>query len=123
MGNANRRKGHQKERDVVNKFKELGHNFAKTSRQASRLLDDCQVDIAFVPYNVQVKKGYKKGLNYASIFRQMKELLKENFPPDDKQHGYPSIIIHDKDRAQEEKLVIMKENEFWELLKKIEDGK
>ena len=116
-GKRNRVAGHSLERRIALKFRDIGYTFAKTSRQASRLLDDSKVDIAFVPYLVQCKKGYKKGLNYTNILLEMKACIKKNFPPDDKVHEYPSIIIHDKDRKPEEKLVIMEESTFWELVK------
>ena len=110
-------KGHSGERRLAKRFREIGFTFCKTSRQASRLLDDSKVDLAFIPYNVQVKIGYKKGLNYTTIFEEIREKLKENFPPEDKQHGYPMVIIHDKGRKQSEKLVILQEKDFFELIK------
>lgn len=116
-GTNNRRKGHKKETDTARKFRELGYKYAKTSRQASRLLDDSKVDIAFVPFNVQCKKGYKKGLNYTNIFLEMKECLKNNFPSEDVVHTYPCVIIHDKDRKKEDKLVVIEEDTFWDLIK------
>jgi hypothetical protein len=117
QGVRNRNVGHNLERRVASKFRDLGYKFAKTSRQASRLLDDSKVDIAFVPFLVQCKKGYKKGLNYTNIILETKECIKKNFPPDDKVHEYPCIIIHDKDKKPEEKLVVMEETTFWELIK------
>src|SRR5690606_32028160 len=101
IGKNNKRKGSQKERDVAKKFRDLGYEFAKTSRQASRLLDDSKVDIAFVPYNVQCKKGYPKGINYTLVFNEMKEGLNKNFPPTESVHNYPCVIIHDKGRKDE----------------------
>jgi hypothetical protein len=117
QGKRNRRVGADLERRVAKQFRDLGYKYAKTSRQASRLLDDSKVDIAFVPFLVQCKKGYKKGLNYTNIFLETKEAIKKNFPPDDKVHEYPCIIIHDKDKKSEEKLVIMEELTFWNLIK------
>jgi len=119
-GSTNRTKGHNLERRIAKIFRDLGYPFAKTSRQASRLLDDSKVDIAFVPFLIQCKKGYLKGLNYTSIFLEMKEALKINFPPDDQIHNHPPIIIHDKGRKSEEKLVVMEEDTFWDLIKKDE---
>tara|TARA_R110000850_G_scaffold34024_1_gene92241 strand:- start:43000 stop:43371 length:372 start_codon:yes stop_codon:yes gene_type:complete len=119
-GAANRAKGHNLERRIAKIFRDLGYPFAKTSRQASRLLDDSKVDIAFVPFLIQCKKGYLKGLNYTSIFLEMKQALGINFPPDDQIHKHPPIIIHDKGRKSEEKLVVMEETTFWDLIKKDE---
>jgi hypothetical protein len=118
QGSANRDKGHRKERELATLFKDLGYTHCKTSRQASRLLDDSKVDLWGIPFNVQSKAGYPKGLNYTTIFQDMKEALSNNFPPEDKQHEYPMMIFHDKGRKEEEKLVVMKENEFVKLLGK-----
>jgi hypothetical protein len=118
----NRRKGGNLERRVAKKFRDLGYEFAKTSRQASRLLDDSKVDIAFVPFLVQCKKGYTKGLNYSNIITETKELIKKNFPPDEKVHNYPCIIIHDKGAKSEDKLVVMEETSFWDLIDKNKDA-
>lgn len=117
QGSKNRRAGHGLERRVASKFRELGYTFAKTSRQASRLLDDSKVDIAFVPFNVQCKKGYVKGLNYTNIFLETKEALKKNFPPTDTVHNHPCVVLHDKGRKNEEKLVVMEEESFWQIIK------
>lgn len=122
IGRSNRNKGNGFERKVARQFRDIGFTFAKTSRQASRLLDDSKVDIAFVPYNTQCKKGYKKGLNYTNIILEMKECLKKNFPPDDVVHTHPCIIIHDKDRKKEDKLVIMEEETWWNLLKQLKQN-
>lgn len=117
LGRRNRRKGMNLERKVAKKFRDSGYEFAKTSRQASRLLDDSKVDIAFVPFLPQCKKGYVKGLNYTAILLEIKEMIKKNFPPDNEVHNYPGVIFHDKGRKAEEKLVIMEEETFWNLVK------
>jgi hypothetical protein len=117
QGSRNRTAGHNLERTVAKKFRDSGYEYAKTSRQASRLLDDSKVDIAFVPYLVQCKKGYPKGLNYTNILLEIKEAIQMNFPPDEKVHEYPCVIIHDKGKKTEEKLVVMEESTFWDLIK------
>ena len=117
IGKSNRQRGHSLERRIASKFRDLGYKYAKTSRQASRLLDDSKVDIAFVPFLIQCKKGYKKGLNYSGIITEIKNLIIQNFPPEESVHKLPCIIIHDKDRKTEDKLVIMEEVTFWELIK------
>lgn len=115
-GKNNRRKGHVLERRVAKKFRDIGYGFAKTSRQASRLLDDSKVDIAYVPYLVQCKKGYPKGINYTNILLETKEAIQKNFPPEEQVHNYPCIIIHDKGSKKEEKLVVMEETTFWKFI-------
>ncbi len=123
QGKRNRRVGFDLERRITKRFRDSGYGYAKTSRQASRLLDDSKVDIAFVPFLVQCKKGYKHGLNYTNIILEIKQKIKENFPPDSKEHNYPCLIFHDKDKGSENKLVIMEEIFFWELLKEYKYGK
>lgn len=119
QGKANRNKGHRAERDAAKKFREIGYDFCKTSRQASRLLDDSKIDLAFIPYNVQVKAGYPKGLNYSTIMQEMEDALIQNFPPEDAIHSNPPVIIHLKGRKQYDKLVVITENYFYELLKRL----
>lgn len=117
LGKRNRTAGFNLERRIAKKFRDSGFEFAKTSRQASRLLDDSKVDIAFVPFLPQCKKGYARGLNYSEIIKEMKELIQKNFPPNNEVHQYPAVIFHDKGKKSEEKLVIMEEVSFWNLLK------
>lgn len=120
MSSKNRRKGHNLERKWKNIFKDiLGFKFCKTSRQASRLLDDSKVDLAFIPFNVQCKKGYTRGINYTQVFEEMEQKLKENFPPESVEIANPPIIVHDKGRKKYEKLVVIQEDDFIKLLKKI----
>lgn len=119
LGKKNRAKGHNAERKRAAYFRDiLGYKFCKTSRAASRLLDNCKVDLAFIPYNVQVK-SVVSGLNYQNIFEEMEELLKENYPPGDQILTYPSVIIHDRGRKDSQKQVIMMEKDFMEILKQI----
>lgn len=47
-GSYNRQKGHGLERDCVNQLKKVGFPRARTSRAASRLADDCKIDIVGV---------------------------------------------------------------------------
>lgn len=91
-----RTKGHNLEREIAKMFRdELGFKFAKTSRFASRILDNCKVDIAGIPYLVQTKSGYAKARpKPEEIFQEMEDLLKENFPPEDPVHQYPKILVH-----------------------------
>ena len=63
MSNPQKVKGSNAERLYAAEFRNLGFSFCKTSRQANRKLDDAGVDLCFLPFNVQIKAGYKKGLN------------------------------------------------------------
>lgn len=118
-GKTNRTKGHNLEREVVKMFKEeLGFRFAKTSRLASRILDNCNVDIAGIPFLVQTKMGYAKARPKAEqIFKEIDEDLKENFPENDPIHTYPKVLIHKIDgRNKYHNLVTMPYNDFKYLL-------
>lgn len=116
---TNRRKGHNLERRIVNLCKDIGFKKCRTSRQASRILDDSKVDIAMIPYNIQCKKGYRKGLNYTKVFEEMVKALENNFLKNDPQITYPKIIVHDRGRKKTDKHVVMMEHEFFELIRKI----
>lgn len=118
-GKTNRTKGHNLERSIAKMFKdELGFKFAKTSRFASRILDNCKVDIAGIPYLVQTKAGYEKNRPKPDeIFQEMEDLLNENFPEDDPVHKYPKVLIHKIDgRKKYRNIVSMPYNDFKYLL-------
>lgn len=117
-GNANRRKGHAYERFLAQKFRDMGYKFCKTTRAASRILDSCQVDLAFIPYNVQAKK-VKANINYTEIFDSMESNLKLNFPPNAEEHTKPLMIFHSRGKTDNERLVIMKEKDVFILLNRI----
>jgi hypothetical protein len=115
-----RTKGHNGEREYARRFKEdLGFGHCKTSRQASRLLDDCGVDLCMIPFNVQIKCGYWKVRPKADlIFRTMKEKLNKNFPEDDPVHNHPKVLIHKLDgHSDENQLVTMMWKDWVKLLK------
>ena len=71
-GKTNRRKGHNAERHYASFFKELGYEFCKTSRQASRLHDDCGIDLMYLPFLVQIKAGKQKGLKEQKLYNTLK---------------------------------------------------
>lgn len=122
MANKNRTKGHNFERYLAKVFRDLGFTYCKTSRQASRILDDSKVDLAFIPYNVQAK-AVLATINYHDLLLSMESSLNENFPPGDPQINYPKMIFHRRGRRKYDKFVIMQEDEFIDLLKKLEDAK
>ena len=101
-------------------FRDIGYQHAKTTRQASRLLDDCKIDIAFTPYNIQCK-SVLANINYTTIFKEMKKSLIDNFPKDDSIHDKPLIICHKRGRTSEEHHVVLKFNDFINLISKIKE--
>lgn len=96
MSNTNRTKGHNAERFYANIFREMGYIYCKTTRESSKLLDNCKVDLDGIPFSIQIKAGTQKGLNASKIFFEMEEALKKNFPPEDIIHTKPKILIHHK---------------------------
>lgn len=118
-GKTNRTKGHNLEREIAKMLREeLGFKFAKTSRLASRILDNCKVDIAGVPFLIQTKAGYAKNRPKAEeIFKEIDEKLKENFPESDPVHNYPKVLIHRiNGKHKYHNLVTMPYNDFKYLL-------
>jgi hypothetical protein len=120
MANTNRNKGHVAERDYMNAFKELGYRNCVTARYGSRLHDDCQVDLLYLPFNVQVKAGHQKGMKPGKVIQEMKELLQENIPCEaDK----PCLIIHKKHvgrgkkRTETDEMVSMTFEDFKKIIK------
>lgn len=114
-----RGKGHNYERDLVLIFKSLGFDKCATSRYASRMLDDCKVDLANIPLNVQAKNGYWNNRPKPEvIFKEMKAHLDSNFPPGNPQRDYPKILFHKLDGfADEHQLATMMIKDWVEIYK------
>lgn len=127
IGATAKRKGSNAERKFVKRFKEAGWNKAQTARMASKLADDCKMDIVFIPVNVQVKAGYAKGINTKTILREMKEYTKEAFPEHYPEHQNPNVIIHETDvgagnkRTEYDTLVYMTFESFFDLICRLHD--
>ncbi len=118
-GKTSRRKGHDLERAIVKMFRdELGYKFAKTSRLASKLLDNCRVDVYGIPYLIQARMGYKSNRPKADeIFKDIDDRLRDNFPETDPVHQYPKVLIHKIDgKHKYHNLVTMPYNDFKYLL-------
>jgi hypothetical protein len=117
-GRTSRVKGHNYERKNAQRFREAGYTYCKTSRAASRLLDDCGVDLAYVPFNVQCK-NVKSSINYFGEISNMKTKLKENLPPTDAQHTYPFLVLHKRQGKGE--LAVMEADGLFNLLTRIQE--
>lgn len=98
-GPKNKRKGSRVEREYANFFKQFDESLkhCKTTRNTSKLLDNCKVDLNFLPILVQIKAGEQKGLNPSLVLQQMSESLRENIPQGYPEHKMPKIVIHHKD--------------------------
>jgi len=109
QGKTNKRKGSNAEREYAAKFREIGYDACITARLGSRLHDNCGVDLINLPFSVQVKAGYGRGLNYSQVLFYTKSMLLQHIPQDaDK----PVICIHKKPK----KKGVTPENEFNELV-------
>lgn len=123
-GKTNKNKGNNAERLYAKLFRELGYKFCLTARQASRITDDAGIDLANIPFNVQVKAGFHKGLNPAKILGIIDERLPNLFPPENPIHNYPNILIHRNQigrgnrRVAEDDLLYIKVQDYIKLLAK-----
>lgn len=114
QGATNKRKGSNAERYYAKVFREeLGFTFCKTSRQSNRMLDDAGIDLNFLPFNVQIKAGYAKGLNEFKTLKIIRERLPELFPPFDAVHKQVDILIHKKDTGRGKKKNVYNELVFF----------
>lgn len=98
-GPANKRKGSRVERDYANIFKELDDLLAQcqTTRNSSKVLDACKIDLNFLPILVQIKAGDQKGLNPSVVLQEMVSELKKRLPANYPEHTMPKVLIHHKD--------------------------
>jgi len=104
MSKANRDKGHRYERLLAEEFRELGFDKCKTSRYASRMLDDAKVDLyGTEPYNVQAKAYDSNQPNFRNILDEM--------PKDDNYN----VVFHKVKRKED--IVVMKKSDFYALIK------
>jgi len=119
-------KGHSAEREYSQAFKKLGFSFCKTSRYGSRQHDDAGIDLINLPFNVQIKAGYERGLNIKNVLNYVKEQVDKLFPPKDIVHKQPTIVIHKKDcgrgkkRTECDDLVYMSFKDFIKVIEKVE---
>jgi hypothetical protein len=126
LGKKNKRKGSNAERLYAKIFRELGYTHCKTSRYGSKLHDSAGIDLIFIPFNVQIKAGYSRGLNYSKELKYLEDRMKELFPTDSIEHSLPKLLIHHKDkkkgsrsRAEYDDLVVLTFKDFKKILKKI----
>lgn len=125
LGKTNKRKGSAAERTYAQEFRDIGYKHCKTSRLGSKMLDACGIDLIFIPFNVQVKAGYAKGLNYGKELLYLTDRMNEILPETSLEHTYPRILIHRKDvgagnkRTAESELVVMTFEDFKKLITKV----
>lgn len=90
----NRSKGLRGERKYRLIFIDLGYTKCETSRNSSRLLDNCKVDLDFLPFNVQIKTGKHTSMKPDVILTEMKTLIESTYEDTDR-INYPYFIIHE----------------------------
>lgn len=97
VGGTNKRKGSNAERYYATKFRDAGFEYCRTSREASKLHDDCAIDLVFLPILAQIKAGKQKGMNPSKVLSDIKERVSKAFPPTAPEHVMPAIMIHYKE--------------------------
>ena len=125
-GKTNKRKGSNAEREYAEKFRQLGFENCKTARQGAKMLDDCGIDLIFIPFNVQIKAGLQQGLRPHKVLEYMKNRITEVLPKYSVEHNLPKILIHRRQVGQGNKrdefsdIVSMTFEDFSKIIKLIE---
>lgn len=124
-GKTNKRKGSNAEREFAEKFRQLGFENCKTARQGAKMLDDCGIDLIFIPFNVQIKAGLQQGLRPHKVLEYMKNRITEVLPKYSVEHNLPKILIHRRQVGQGNKrdefsdIVSMTFEDFSKIIKMI----
>lgn len=114
--------GNGAERLYAKAFRDLGFTHCKTSREGSRLYDNCAIDLIFLPFLPQIKAGKQKGMNPSNVLNDISTRIKEAFPSDDSIHTKPKIVIHHKTpgrgktRTEFDSIVYMSFSDFIQFL-------
>lgn len=97
--------GHTYERQLRLEFRELGWKECETSRYASKMTDDANVDFVNTdPFNIQAKR-WKSAPSYHEILKSM---------PND---GNFNVIFHKRPNKGE--VVVMDKKTFYTLVKNL----
>lgn len=97
IGGTNKRKGSNAERYYAKKFRDAGYDHCRTSREASKLHDDCAIDLVFLPILAQIKAGRQKGMNPSKVLSDINERVSKVFPANSPEHSMPAVLIHFKE--------------------------
>jgi hypothetical protein len=120
MSKNNRRKGHAYERELAKTFRELGYDKVKTSREASRLYDNCGIDLWGLPFLIQAKAGYKANrIKPDVLFHNIRENIEKNFPKEEVEllNSYPILIFNKLDGYKKEHhFVTLKYHDFVRMM-------
>lgn len=100
MPHPNKAKGNRLEQQVAKDLRKK-YPFVKTARMGSQLVDNCKIDLIGVPFLIQCKSGYNyPRLKYEELYKQSKELLKQNFPESHPIHNLPYILVNKLNRIK-----------------------
>jgi hypothetical protein len=108
-GTYSRNKGHNYERKIAEEFRALGFTRCLTTRNASKLWDDCKLDLYGVPVNIQLK-AVEGHVNYAVVLESMMNNVESRIP---ERVAFPFAVLHKKQRKE---LVIMSKEDFYRFL-------
>ena len=116
----NKRKGSNAEREYAKRFREAGFENCITSRLGSRLYDNSGIDLMNIPFNVQIKAGIQRGINYSKELQYVKDQINHNFDLSDEVNNKPILLIHKKpklegkrNRSEFDELIIMSVTDFF----------
>ena len=115
-----RQKGHNWERKNVRDLKEIGFKYAATSRATSKLLDDCKVDVNFIPLLWQ-SKATKTKPNYQKLYGECERLINKHYPPEEakKLLDKPYVVAHKIDLRKKQNATLTFDYEFGMFLLKL----
>ena len=92
----NKRAGSNTERFYAKFFRNLGFKFCRTSREESKVLDSSGIDLTNIPFNIQLKSGIQRNLNYSKELFDIDNKIKLNLSEDNPYYNKPVVIIHRK---------------------------
>lgn len=117
-GVRNRRKGHNYERQLAKEFRDIGFSRCRTTRESSKLLDSCKVDLDLPFINVQAK-NVQTGINYPKVLALMQTHLEKLMP---ERADLPKAIFHKRGGKE---VVVLEKHYFIELIIRLNelDGK
>ena len=92
--------------------------FAKRG-EGSKLYDNSGIDLMYIPFNIQIKAGVQRGIQYSQELKYVKDQIQSNFDKEETVHKKPIMLIHKKpklegkrERGEFDELVIMSWKDF-----------
>lgn len=115
----NKRKGSNAEREYAKLFRDLGFKRCITSREGSKLYDNSGIDLLYIPFNIQIKAGVQRGINYSKELKYVRDQITTNFDANEDVHVKPILLIHRKPKLEDKRnrgeydtLITMSLNDF-----------